>query len=89
MKKGFRQRPSSKPVEVSIDIKNATAGNIGAAQAAVADASQKLALANHNLDTLLRSILTENGIAEARPIKVTDTKPRRLVVEVLKYAKPE
>lgn len=89
MKNGFRKRASQKPVEVEIEIKNATADSIARAQAGVDQATEQLHIANSHLNATLSSILTERGIDQARPLRVTDTKPRRLVVEVIKYAKPE
>jgi hypothetical protein len=78
-----------KPVEIEIEIKPATAQNIAKAQAGVAQKEQELAVAREFLNAEMRSLITERGIASCEPIKITDTKPHKLVLRVLSYVKPE
>ncbi|MDP9203529.1 MAG: hypothetical protein M3P26_16600 [Gemmatimonadota bacterium] len=86
---GFRERPAQKPEEIEIEIKPATAANIAKAQAVVSQKQQELATAQEFLFAEMRSLITERGIAEAEPIRITDTKPHKLVLRVLSYAKPD
>lgn len=86
---GFREPKKTEPVEIEIEIKDATAANIAKAQNLVNERKQDLAVAEELLNAEMRSLITERGIASCEPIKITDTKPRRLVLRVLSYVKPE
>jgi len=86
---GFREPKRTKPVEIEIEIRPATAQNIAAAQKVVDQRRAALAEAEQLLNAEMRSLITERGIERAEPIKITDTRPHKLVLRVLSYVKPE
>jgi hypothetical protein len=84
----MRRRPEiprpRKEKELSIPIKDSTAKMLTEAEAMVQQAVAQHQAALAQRDNIAAVVLSERGIKKARLVRITDTKPRQLVVAVVR-----
>lgn len=79
-----KKQTPKEPKEVRIPLKKLTRDNLEALNQNIRQHQQALQIAEQRFLDSVRPLLTEAGIADAKPKQITDAEPYELVVEVTK-----